>query len=31
MEDDQGTFYNYIPTLEYFEELEQQTKFFFFW
>lgn len=30
MEDDQGTFYNYIPTLKYFEELEQQTKFFHF-
>lgn len=30
MEDDQGTFYNCIPTLKYFEELEQQTKCFHF-
>lgn len=30
MEDDQDTFYNYSPTLEYFEESDQQTKFFHF-
>lgn len=30
MEDDQGTFCNYIPTLKYFEELKHQTKLYYF-